>query len=69
MAVDGNTVKDLNTTRAEFLSTVATTDEVRRSSVRLGDMPLLVLSATEHDFPPELHAQMAGMHPPSCKES
>jgi pimeloyl-ACP methyl ester carboxylesterase len=62
MATDGNTVKHLNPSRGEFLSTAATNDQVRRSSVSLGDRPLLVLSATEHDFPPDLHAQMAGMH-------
>lgn len=62
MAVEGNTVKHLNTARAEFLATTATNDQVRRSSVSLGGIPLVVVSATEHDFPPELQAQMEGTH-------
>ena len=62
MAVEGNTVKHLNTTRAEFLATTATNDQVRRSSVRLGGIPLVVLSATQHEFPPELQAQMDDTH-------
>ena len=62
MAVDGNTVKHLNTARAEFLATTATNDQVRASSVRHGDIPMVVLAATEHDFPPELHTQMESIH-------
>lgn len=62
MAVEGNTVKHLNTTRAEFLATTATNDQVRRSSVHLGGIPLVVLSATQLDFPPELQEQMEAIH-------
>jgi pimeloyl-ACP methyl ester carboxylesterase len=62
MAVESNTVKHLNTARAEFLATTVTNDQVRRNSVGLGGIPLVVLSATEHDFPPELQAQMESDH-------
>ncbi len=50
MAVDGNSVKHLNTARAEFLATTATNDQVRAISVRHGEIPMVVLAATEHDF-------------------
>lgn len=62
MLVEGNTVKHLNTARAEFLATNATNDQVRRSSSSLGGMPLVVVSATEHGFPPEMGSQMEGIH-------
>jgi pimeloyl-ACP methyl ester carboxylesterase len=62
MLVEGNTVKHLNTARAEFLATNATNDQVRRNSSSLGEMPLVVLSATEHGFPPEMGSQMEGIH-------
>ena len=62
MAVDGNTVKHLNTARAEFLATGSTNDQVRHDSRSLGDIPLVVLSATEHGFPPEIQAQMEANH-------
>jgi pimeloyl-ACP methyl ester carboxylesterase len=68
MAVEGNTVKHLNTARREFLATTATNDQVRRSSVRLGGIPLVVLSATQHDFPPELQAEMEATHVELQKE-
>ena len=45
-----------------FLATTATNDQVRRSSVHLGGIPLVVLSATQHDFPPELQEQMEAIH-------
>ena len=62
MALEGNTVKHLNTARAEFLATTTTNDQVRRSSVSLGGIPLVVVAATQHDFPPELQAQMESNH-------
>ncbi|MFN2504254.1 MAG: alpha/beta fold hydrolase [Acidimicrobiales bacterium] len=68
MAVEGNTLKHLNTARAEFLATGDTNDQVRRSSVSVGGIPLVVLSATEHDFPPELQVQMESSHLQMQKE-
>ena len=62
MAVEGNTVRHLNTARAEFLATTATNDQVRGGSVRLANMPLVVLAATNHDFPPEMQVQMERIH-------
>jgi pimeloyl-ACP methyl ester carboxylesterase len=44
--------KDADAQSAEFLASPETDDQVRRLT-SLGDMPLIVLSATEHGTPPE----------------
>ena len=57
-----NSTKHLGAAAAEFLATVATNDEVRRTSRTLGALPLVVLSATEHGFPPEISRQLEETH-------
>ena len=48
--------KDSEAQSAEFLASPETDDQVRKLT-SLGDMPLYVLSATEHGLPPELEQQ------------
>ena len=57
-----NSTTHLGAATAEFLATVATNDEVRRTRRTLGALPLLVVTATEHGFPPELRPQLEGTH-------
>ncbi|MCE7985012.1 MAG: alpha/beta hydrolase [Caldilinea sp. CFX5] len=45
----------VDTAAAEFAASPATSDQVGAAG-RLGDKPLFVLSATEHDAPPEVEA-------------
>ena len=48
--------KDWDAQSAEFLASPETNNQVRKST-SLGDMPLFVLSGTEHGLPPELELQ------------
>ena len=57
-----NSTTHLRAAAAEFLATIATNDEVRRRSRTLGAVPLVVLSATEHGFPPEVRRELEQTH-------
>ena len=51
--------KDWDAQSAEFLASAATSQQVR-GLPSLGDMPLIVLTATEHGTPPDMEQQWQG---------
>ena len=57
-----NSTRHLGAAAAEFLTTIATNEEVRRMSRTLGALPLVVVTATEHGFPPELREPLEETH-------